>query len=192
MVDREAEDNHNDRSVFDLDDAAIEAASELEIGYKLKYSNLICNQRVLHAALSGSIATVVYCALEPIMSLRLLDYNLTDGQTGSIFGIQPLTYALSTILVPYIIPKWVEGRVILITNLMILGVVTTLVGPFFEELNLVVMMIGLALSGFCMGFLYIPNMPEMMKGTKEKHPEADLDHANSLLSGILNAGFGTG
>ena len=136
--------------------------------------------------------TIVYGALEPVLSLRILDYNVTDSQTGLIFGVEPLTYALSTIIIPYIVPKWVEARVTLITALVLLGVSTALVGPFFEEKNMVVMLIGLGLSGFMMGFLIIPNMPEMMKATKEAHPNCDLDHANSLLSGMLNAGFGIG
>ena len=35
-------------------------------------------------------------------------------------------------------------------------------------------------------------MPEMMVATAEAYPKCDLDHANSLLSGMLNAGFGSG
>ena len=43
---------------------------------KLGYSNLICNQRVLWAALTGVLATTVYAELAPILSLRVLDYNV--------------------------------------------------------------------------------------------------------------------
>ena len=39
---------------------------------------IICNQRILHAALTGAICCIVYGELEPILSLRLLDYDLTD------------------------------------------------------------------------------------------------------------------
>ena len=134
----------------------------------------------------------VYGTLEPILSLRLADYNTTDLQTGLIFGVEVLAYAISTIIIPYVVPKWVEARVMLITALILLSFSTTLVGPFFTELSMVSMLIGLALSGFLLGFLVIPNMPEMMKATKEAHPRADLDHANSMLSGMLNACFAMG
>ena len=135
---------------------------------------------------------IVYGCLEPILSLCLLDYNVSDAQIGLIFGIEPLAYAFSTILVPYIIPRWVEARITIITALFFLAFSTILLGPFFDELNMIAMLIGLALSGFAMGFTSIPNMPEMMKVTKQMHPMYDLDHANSFLSAMLNSLFSTG
>ena len=99
---------------------------------------------------------------------------------------------VGTFLIPYIVPKWVAGRVTMITALFILSGATVLIGPFWEETNLISMVIGLGISGWLMGFLCIPNMPEMMQACREAHPECDLDHANSLMSGMLNAGFGIG
>ena len=51
---------------------------------------------------------------------------------------------------------------------------------------------GLALTGFLMGFVCIPNMPEMMKATREIYPDSDIEQANNILSGFLTAGFGVG
>jgi len=101
-------------------------------------------------------------------------------------------YMVSAIVTPFILPKWLEIRVLLITVCFILGCSLLLVGPVFEEMNLIVMIVGLFLVGTCLGILVIPIMPEMMTSTKIKFPESDLEHANSLLSGILNAlnGFG--
>ena len=138
------------------------------------------------------VCCIVYGELEPILSLRLLDYNLTDSQTGLIFGIQPFTYCVGTFLTPWLIPKWVDYRVTMISALLLCGLTTTLVGPFFEETNLVSMCIGLGFSGFLMGFLCIPNLPEMMRANREIHPDCDLEQANSLLSGLIMAGFGVG
>ena len=67
-----------------------------------------------------------------------------------------------------------------------------LVGPFYGGLNLPVMLIGLSLTGISLGPLVIPNMAEMMNATALKYPNCDLDHANSLLSGILNSCYGLG
>ena len=98
----------------------------------------------------------------------------------------------ATFTTPYIIPRWVEHRVTLMTFLFLLGLSTFLIGPFFGGLNLPVMLIGLLLSGLCLGPLVIPNMIEMMNATAEKHPNCDMEHANSLLSGILNCCMGMG
>jgi MFS family permease len=73
-----------------------------------------------------------------------------------------------------------------------MGLSTFLIGPFFSDKNLGVMLLGLVLTGSCMGPLAIPNMAEMMDATKLAYPNCDLHHANSLLSGILNSCFGVG
>ena len=99
---------------------------------------------------------------------------------------------LGTFLTPYVFPKWVEIRVTLISCLFALGLSTFLIGPFYEDENLPVMLVGLVLAGSCMGPLAIPNMAEMMDATRLVYPECDLEHANSLLSGMLNSSFGVG
>lgn len=99
------------------------------------------------------------------MSLRLLDYDVSQVVSGLIFGINPMMYTISTILIPYTVPKWVEHRVTMIFGLFFCAASTTLIGPFFAETNMIAMIFGLALSGFSMGYLTIPNMPEMLHAT---------------------------
>ena len=99
---------------------------------------------------------------------------------------------LGSFLIPYILPKWVEGRVSLITSLFLLAISTLFIGPFFAQTNLASMVAGLAFSGFFMSFLSIPNLPEMMIACQEAYPKSDQMHANSLLSGMLNACCGIG
>lgn len=158
----------------------------------MTYSSLVCNARVLFSTLCAAIFFTVYGVLEPILSLRLSDYELGDSVSGLIFGIEPLAYMLSTFMIPYIVPSWVEHRVTLITSSLLLSLATTLIGPFYTDESLTVMIIGLTLSGFFMGFMIIPNMPEMMIASTEAFPACNLDHMNSMLSGMLNAGFGVG
>ena len=95
--------------------------------------------------------------------------------------------AFGAILTPYMLPKWVEIRVTLITVCFVLGCSILFIGPVYEEKSLIVMMVGLFISGFCFGILTIPLMAEMMFATKIKFFESDLEHANSLLSGILTS-----
>jgi hypothetical protein len=100
----------------------------------MTYSKLICNQRILHAAISAAMMNFVYSTLEPILSLRLPDYKeLGDEEIGLIFGIEPLLYMIGTFAIPYILPKWITHRVTLITSLFILSFGSFLVGPIFED-----------------------------------------------------------
>ena len=59
-----------------------------------------------------------------------------------------------------------EVRTWLITGTFLLGFSVLFIGPFFEEKNLIVMCIGLFVSGCFLGPLMIPNMAEMMFATK--------------------------
>lgn len=100
---------------------------------------------------------------------------------------------LSTFLVPYVVPAWVEPRITIITSSIICTVATTLIGPFYTETSLVAMCIGLAVSGFMLSFMFILNMTEMMAAMEEKHPQlAGKDKTNSMLSGMLNAMYALG
>ena len=99
---------------------------------------------------------------------------------------------LGTFLTPCLIPKWVEIRVTLILCLIGLGLGQLLIGPFYTDKSLPSTLVGLFITGSFMGPLIIPNMSEMMYATNQAHPDCDMDHANSLLSGMLNASFGLG
>ena len=96
------------------------------------------------------------------------------------------------IATPFILPKWVEGRLVIIISLLMMGTLTLLVGPVWEEKNMTAMLIGLGTSAIFLAPTVIPNMSEMMLSTRLAYPDADLDHANSLLSGLLNCCFGIG
>ena len=159
---------------------------------QVTYGQLICTTRVIFASVASTFYCLVWGMFEPTLSLRLVDYpSVTQTTEGLIFGIQPLFYMISTLSAPCV-PKWIEIRVTIITATLVLGVSTFFIGPFFAEKNLAVMLAGLGVSGFCMGFMAIPNMAEMLRATKEKFPEADMGHANHLLSGMLCSSFGIG
>ena len=104
----------------------------------------------------------------------------------------PMMYMLGVILTPIVIPKWIEIRVTLITNLIGLSISVLFIAPIFEDKNLPVMLVGLFFTGLFMGPLIIPNMAEMMHATQLSYPQADIEHANSLLSGMLNCMYGLG
>ena len=136
--------------------------------------------------------SIQFGSLDPNLSLRIEEYGLSKLYVSLIFGIQPFFEMLGSFSLPYIVPSWIEHRVTMITFLLILGLSNFLIGPFYGGLDLPVMLTGLVLSGIALGPLVIPNMAEMMNATAQKYPDADLDHASSLLSGILNSCMGLG
>ena len=113
-------------------------------------------------------------SFEPIMALRLGKYGLSQNEQGLVFLILPVTYMVSTILTPYLVPKWVENRLVLFAALVLTGVAFPFVGPFFEEQNFMVMCIALFFLGAVLGPMLIPTMPEAIQATKLKYPDSDL------------------
>lgn len=146
------------------------SASQSQVGgeepEKLSYRKLACLPRVLFPPIAGMISYLIFCSQEPILSLRFVDYDITQIQQGLIFGINPMMYTVNTILIPYTVPTWVEKRLTMIIGLFLCAIFTTLIGPFFAETNLTAMVFGLALSGFFFAYLTIPNMPEMYQATQ--------------------------
>ena len=69
---------------------------------------------------------LAYGSSEPVMAIRLNDYDISQTVKGIIFGIEPLFYMIGTFLVPYIVPKWVELRITMITAMILLGVANVL------------------------------------------------------------------
>ena len=122
----------------------------------------------------------------------MVDYELSQTYVGCVFAIQPGVYMIGTLIVPYVVPKWVEVRVTLMTSAFCLGFFFLLAGPVFVEKNLFVMCLGLFISGNFLAPLIIPNMTEMMYVTNKNWPSCDFKLANSKLSGILNCCYGAG
>lgn len=135
---------------------------------------------------------IIYCALDPTLTLRLDDYGIEQSTKGLIYSIMPTMYMTSTFLTPCVLPKWMEVRVWLIFAAIFLGISVTIVGPFFLDESLVVMCIGLFFTGSMLGPLIIPNMSEMIVAAQLTYPDSDHEHANSLIAGILTSSYGLG
>ena len=88
----------------------------------------------------------------PLLELRLEDYESPSWVLTLAFGLPASLYILSCILLPHIIPAWVPHRVTLITGLFFYAVSLSLIGPFFEPMNLTAMLVGLSLTSFFSSF----------------------------------------
>ena len=139
------------------------------------------------------MVTAIYDVPAPILSLRLVEYDLKSTQIGIIFAIEAIFYIVGTFMVPYIVPKWIEPRVTLLTASFLVGLATALVGPFYTEHSLVGMIVGLTCSGYIISFMMIPNMSEMMQAVKDEIPScAGSNRTNSMLSGMFSGFSGAG
>ena len=66
------------------------------------YFQLMGTARILFAALSAGLGNLVYAQLEPILALRLTDFDASTMQTGMCLSIYGFIYIIGTLLVPQI------------------------------------------------------------------------------------------
>ena len=100
--------------------------------------------------------------LEPILSLRIPDYDLPDWTVGLFYSSIAFAYVIGTFIFTYSLPKWLPHRVTIMTSLLLLSGSLCLIGPPFSDQNLINMILGLTLSGFFMSSTIIPMLPEMI------------------------------
>lgn len=131
--------------------------------------------------------------MEPILAERLKSFNLTTLQIGWFFGIFPIFYIPSSVMVQ-LMPRWLEKRVIMITAALLSAVAFLFVGPsqiFAFPNTLLFMAIGQALAGIITPSLMIPGLPEMVESAMPRFPGQER-RVNDLSSGIFNAFLGFG
>ena len=80
------------------------------------------------AAISSSLTYFLCCFTEPILALRLLDFELDSLQIGMFFAIWAVFYIPSSFLVQYL-PRKVSKRITIITSTFFCGIAFLFFGP---------------------------------------------------------------
>ena len=76
---------------------------------------------------------IAYCALSPTLVLRLADYGLDQSQKGLVYTILPTMNMLSMMVTPFVTPKWMEARVLMMIMAFFSGVSMLFVGPICAD-----------------------------------------------------------
>jgi hypothetical protein len=126
--------------------------------------------------------------MEPILAMRLDEFNLSQMEIVMFFTILPMFYIPTSVLVQYT-PKGIEKRAILITACFFAFIENIFVGPSYLlgfPNSLLLMAIGQALHGLVDPFLLVPSLPEMIESAMVEYPDHEF-LVNDLSSGIFNA-----
>ena len=155
---------------------------------------LISCPRILFGALSCCLSNVVFSQLEPILALRMNDFNLSSVQTGAVLAVLPFIYIFGTLLVPCL-PSWIDKRVTLMLSNVLMGVFTFFIGPsqllgMPETLSLC--LFGLLTAAVFLAPMVIPVLPEMIDASKEAFPNQNIKSTNNYASALFNTGLGLG
>jgi len=132
-----------------------------------------------------------------ILSVHLKNaFGMDSLYIALVFASFSLTYIICGMIVARI-PRTVDKRPLLSIGLLFLVAALFLSGPFHlnDELtlpnSLPMLITGVALVGFAMGFIIIPSGPEFLLAAKEYY-ETDGHILNDYASGVFNNGLALG
>ena len=144
--------------------------------------------------MAATLGNFVFAEFEPILALRLKDYNASTIQTGMCLSIYGFVYIIGTIAMPYV-PERISKRFILMFSCFFMGIFLFLVGPSqllgFRE-SLLTMVIGLFLTANFLAPLAIPVLPEMQEATMEKFPNFDSQQIGNYNGALFSSFLGLG
>ena len=105
-----------------------QAGGPIQGDQHVTYFELLKCPRIVFAAISCCLSSVVFATMEPILALRMADFSLTTIETGLILSIFPIVYIFGTLLTPCI-PSSIDKRVTLIVSSLLMGVFNFFMGP---------------------------------------------------------------
>jgi predicted MFS family arabinose efflux permease len=132
---------------------------------------LCLRPRFILAPISGSLCYFSYTALEPVLAIRLQDFDLSSIEIGVFFSLYALLYIPGGLLVQYTPARW-ERRSVLLTAILLAGCACLFIGP--SELlpnSLALMVIGQAWIGIVTPFMLVPCLGEMVDSQLPLFPE---------------------
>mmetsp|Transcript_33466 Transcript_33466/g.51393 ORF Transcript_33466/g.51393 Transcript_33466/m.51393 type:complete len:112 (+) Transcript_33466:130-465(+) len=110
--------------------------------------------------------------MEPVLAMRVKEFNLSQVEIGLFFIIMPIFYIPTSILVQKV-PNGVEKRAIIIVTSFLLFFANLFVGPSeifnFPE-SIWMMIVGQALRGLLDPFTLVPALPEMIESVLPEFP----------------------
>ena len=148
---------------------------------------------IFFAVLVEIINLLILTFLEPVLSLRLKEFNVSESLTALFFAIPTICYVL---IAPFMhkVAKKLENMFTLQFGLFVIALSFLFIGPTwmlgFSD-SLVWLTLGLVVLGACYAFTVIPIMPEMIEaaGPQYNGRESEL---NDRLSSIFNTSVGSG
>ena len=132
-----------------------------------------------------------YWYMEPVMSLRLDDFNLQSFWIGAFFAICPLMSTMSSLVYVYIWDK-IDNMLLIFIAMFINGFSHFLIGPSpYLPNSLILMIIGQMIHGFTVTFFIVTWLPVMINEAVKSFPDHKI-RVSDISSGIFSSMLGFG
>lgn len=175
-----------------------EEFEELEAKAPIKVSTtwFFTNRRVMFLCASLTIQSYFVNFKQSFMTTNLADRKLIDEENlCKVLSLAALFYIISGNLVARIINK-APKRVFILLCFIMITISNLMMGPSFslglEPYFVPLFFLGQALNGFAQGFLFVPNLPEMLDAiyTKKKLIEGQDEVMDAIIADRASGIYG--
>ena len=129
--------------------------------------------------------------MQPVMSLRLDDFDLNIIWVGVFFAISPITYTISNLFITCFTSR-INDKLLIFIGIFVNGLSQLIIGPSpYLPDSLALMWIGQALDGFTATFFVITCLPAMINKASERYPNQK-NEVTDVSSGIFSWMLGLG
>ena len=157
----------------------------------IKYYRVFFRPIFFITSLATFLSYFWWCYIEPVMSLRLDEFNLSSFWIGVFFSISSLMYTISSLLISWFTSK-INNKLLIFLGMFFNGISHFLVGPSpYLPDSLILMIVGQVLHGFSVTFFLITCLPVMINDAVEGYPKQK-NEATDISSGIFNSMLGIG
>ena len=167
----------------------VEADDESE--QRITYCHILSDHTVQLISLALLVATVAFSYFEPVLSFRLFEFTNSVQVHSLIFSWMIGGYSAMALMVTILI-KQIKPINLVALGMLLWGFCNFLVGPsVFLPDSIVLIALGLFLSGMTIVCCTVPQLPIMLKCLESKYP-TQAHIASDYCSSIYNAVFSLG
>lgn len=156
-----------------------------EISVGVTYLKLFWNKNYTMSALAAFWAYFNYWYLEPVLALRLMEFDLSPTVIGLFFWIPALSYMVSCFWVSWFTSRF-DPKLVIAAGMGLWGLSQFLVGP--SEIlpnSLVIMVAGQFIFAFLSIMFLIPSLPVMINEGNSQFPNQSAK-VTDMSSGAFN------
>ena len=178
--------NRKDQVVKKVNEENSEEMLGSEYGYEsVEYSHIICYKEFIFPAIGAFFAYFVACFGDPVLSLRLAEFNLPNLYYGAFFSWMFIGYVFSSFIVSLALKSY-TSRTVIIVGGFFCGLSHALAGPSILLPNSVeLMFIGRTLMGLFLTSLIIAPLIEMTDVSIPKYPNHQVK-VTDMWAGFFN------
>ena len=157
----------------------------------IRYIDLMTRKVFMMTAFCAFLSYFETIYMEPVLSLRVMDFEISSFWIGMFFSLNAITYTLACLIISWVTERF-ENKFLIVFGMLSAGFNMFLVGPSpILPDSLVLMCVGQFLNGGFSILFLITWLPEMIKDASKIYPDRIME-VTDVSSAVFNFMLGFG